>query len=79
MVFVSFHYSPILKLHNNLSRDMLRMTGSHVIFSLFSVMYATSYCYRNANRLVIQCPLNNEMNRDKNIASYKIVVHCLAR
>ena len=34
---------------------------------------------RDANRLVIQCLLNNEMNRDKNIASYKIVVHCLAR
>ena len=55
------------------------MIGSHVIFSLFSVIYATSYCYGNANTLVIQCLLNNEMNRDKNIASYKIVVHCLAR
>ena len=79
MVFVSFHYSPILKLHNNFSREMLWMIGSHVIFSLFSVIYATSYCYGNANTLVIQCLLNNEMNRDKNIASYKIVVHCLAR
>ena len=79
MVFVSFHYSPILKLHNSFSRDMFRMIGSHVIFSLFFVIYATSYCYGNANTFVIQCLLNNEMKRDKNIASYKIVVHCLAR
>ena len=79
MVFVSFHYSPMLKLHNNFSRDMFRMIGSHVIFSLFSVIYATSYCYGNANTLVFQCLLNDEMNRDKNIASYKIVVYCLAR